>query len=846
MSNQATTGQPSARFNHRLPAEGRHLKRHDLCGGWSFRQVGEPDWLPAQVPGSNFTDLLRNGRIADPFYRDNERALQWVEKEDWEYATTFQLSAADLALPQQRLVFEGLDTYAEVYLNGQLALQGSNMFRAYEAEVKPLLRAGENELLVRFRSPLAAVAAQSAAAGFTYPAGNDHSEEKLSVFARKAPYHYGWDWGPRFVTSGIWRPAYLLSYEGPRLLHAALTTVALHAEGGRVAIELEIEAQRAEPASMALDIGQGRWQWAQSLSLSPGLNRFRFELDLPGAEYWWPRGMGEPQLYELNWTLSQNGAACWQRQERFGLCDIRLVREADEQGHSFYFAVNGQPVFAKGANYIPQDSFLERAGEAHYRRTFEDMAAANMNMVRIWGGGIYEEALFYELADEYGIMVWQDFMFACSMYPGDEAFLQSVAEEAVYNLKRLKGHACLALWCGNNEIAVGWQHWGWQKQYGYTAAQCEQLEADYERLFEQLLPSLVAEHDPGRDYLSSSPMYDYSKREQYRHGDVHYWGVWHEEAPFEDYKQAVPRFMSEYGFQSFPLLPSVENYTLPEDRSVESDVMQLHQKHPRGNSIIRKYLLADYAPPKDFEDFLYLSQVLQAEGIRTAIEAHRLAKPFCMGTLYWQLNDCWPVASWSGIDYYGRWKALHYAVGRAFQPIIAVPSTEGADWHCALLSDMRQAQSLSLRTSLYLLDGRLLYTEEQQLHLPANGKSEVSWRHLQAAAQAYAPEQLSIRFQIHLEQGLHYENSHYLVPPKALALHPPKLSLSSRQEGGSLIVKLRAEVVIKNLCLWAEGLNGNFSDNFFDLYPGADKEVRMDQVEGLGSGVELRWTAVGQ
>ncbi len=798
-----------------------------LLEGWSFRKAGSSEWLPARVPGNNFSDLLRQGEISDPYYRAAENDLQWIEKEDWEYRMVFDAAPARLKFRRHKLVFEGLDTYADVYLNGELVLNAQNMFLAYQVEVGHLLKAGANELRVLFRSPIKEVQPLAEAAGFTYPAGNDHAEEKLSVFTRKAPYHYGWDWGPRFVSSGIWRPVTWVSFGLARLTAANLVTQSLTEQGGIALAEVTVEAASAGDYTLVLEIGEGRWRFEQEASLEPGGNKLAFEVTLEGGDYWWPRGWGEPVLYDLKWQLQQSGETIDRTTGRFGLCTIKLIREADEEGRSFYFEVNGQPIFAKGANYIPQDSFLDRPSEAHYRQVFEDMAAANMNMVRVWGGGVYEADLFYDLADEYGIMVWQDFMFACTMYPGDPDFIENVRAEALYNIGRLKGHPSLALWCGNNEIAVAWQYWGWQEEYGYTEAQCKRMASDYERLFEAVLPEMVFEHDPTRDYLPSSPVYDYSEHHHYNQGDVHYWGVWHEEAPFSTYQWAVPRFMSEYGFQSFPLLESVKRYAEPEDWSIESPVMQLHQKHPRGNGIIRKYLLEHYRVPKDFESFLYLSQLLQAEGIRIAIEAHRKAKPFCMGTLYWQLNDCWPVASWSGIDYYGQWKALHYAVRQAFSPLLAVLETEAEEWSVTVVSDLPTEQCIRLSTGLYRLSGQRLQHEERNLLVEANGKTRLELNGLQEAALGQDPADLWLRVQLEDGEGLVYDQTAFLAPVRQLNLPKPAIRVGTDASEQQLAVTLESDALAKGVHVSLDGLPGNFSDNFFDLCPGEPKTVHL-------------------
>jgi beta-mannosidase len=823
------------------------LRQYELRENWSFRQKGSEEWLTASVPGCNFTDLLRHGLIKDPFFRDNEAQLQWVEKEDWEYRTYFHCSEEDLAFAGQVLQFQGLDTFAAVYLNGVCILEADNMFRTYEISVAGQLQAGANELWVRFFAPVSFVADRAREAGLTYPAGNDHSDNKRSVFCRKAPYHFGWDWGPRFVTAGIWRPIRLLFFRSVRSVQSALTTLAADEDGGIICSEWTIESIGNQMVQLTLDIGDGQWSFEETVSLQPGIHTYTFTHELSDAQRWWPRGLGEPTLYNVRRTVSSGDVLHSETKDRFGLRTIRLIREADDFGRSFYFSVNDQPYYIKGANYIPQDSFLDRVTPERYRQVYADALAANMNMLRVWGGGIYEEDLFYELADENGVLIWQDFMFACSMYPGDSDFLASVKTEALDNMHRLKKHPSLALWCGNNEVEVGWKYWGWTEEYGYTPEQEKQLARDYQLLFERLLPDLVEQADPTRDYLASSPMYDYSETDRYADGDIHYWGVWHEEEPFHTFLTHVPRFMSEYGFQSFPVMESVQKYTSREDWSIDSPVMQLHQKHPRGNGIIKAYLEADYRSPKDFSSFLYLSQVLQAEGIRLAIEAHRGAKPFCMGTLYWQLNDCWPVASWSGIDYYGRWKALHYAVRDAYRDLFLVVRTEKGPWQSFLVSDLPHRYRVTCVWELTRLNGEILYTHNLRVDLAPQEKQEFLLSDLQAEARKYPAAGVCLRYRIETGEGVAYRHATYLVPVRELELEEPDLQWQVHSGTDSVDITVSSNKLVKNLYLWLPEEEGHFSDNFFDLFPGEPRRITLRGVDPKRCSPDrLRWTSIYQ
>jgi beta-mannosidase len=490
---------------------------------------------------------------------------------------------------------------------------------------------------------------------------------------------------------------------------------------------------------------------------------------------------------------------------------------------SFFFELNGVPLFAKGANYIPQDPFQPRVGEEAYRQLIDNVCKANMNMLRVWGGGIYEEDLFYELCDEKGILVWQDFMFACAMYPGDTAFLENVKVEAIQNLKRLRRHPSIALWCGNNENKEGWHRWGWQP--AFSEAQRRDRWRDYEALFHKLLPELVATYQPEVDYWPSSPSYGRGNPRHLFEGDSHYWGVWHDAEPFDILAQRIPRFMSEFGFQAFPGPKTIAEFSAPEDRQLLSPVMQAHQKHPRGNELIMTYLERDLPKPRDFDDFLYLSQLLQAEGMRLGLEAQRRARPFCMGTLYWQLNDCWPVASWSGLDYRGRWKALHYAVREAFaEEMISVEKRE-EQLRLWLVSDRLDTLSnCELQVELWGTRGRLLRVKRLPLELlPA--QSQV---YEQLSAAAWGGKKAKKRFlRLALRDGEGKEVAEkffYFLPPKDLNLPRPQLHWEVQKHQKGYWIHLRTDKPARAIRL-SHPAEGWFSDNYFDLVPGAGKSI---------------------
>jgi beta-mannosidase len=834
-----------------------NTKEESLClnGQWQFRQYGDKEWLAAQVPGCNFSDLLNNLQINDPFHRNEESQLQWIEKHDWEYRKLFNINESMLAVSALDLVFAGLDTYCDVYLNDVLILQSNNMFVGHKISCKQWLTVGENTLHIIFRSPINEVMPIFRDNGFTYPAENDKSEERLSVFTRKAPYHYGWDWGPRFVTSGIWRSVSLEVVNQVSIDDVYVQQEKLSEDLAQ--LNFQISLTGAEQFNGTIHIEclniNGLSQRIESQQIDIAVVDHNQSLNIPlvvdNPNLWWPNGLGDAFLYQFKVSLFSEQQCLDAKELSIGLRTIEVINEKDEFGESFYLKVNGQPTFMKGANYIPSDSFLDRVSSSKYEKIFDDAVAANMNMLRVWGGGIYENDEFYQLADQRGILIWQDFMFACSLYPADDDFLNTVADEVEYNVKRLRNHACIALWCGNNETEMGIEFWQWPTTFNYSDELYRKLKQDYSKLFKTVLPELVERFDPERFYFSSSPIGYWENKEDDNRGDNHYWGVWHGEEPFSEFKQRVPRFMSEFGFQSFPIMDSVKKYSIEEDWHIDSAVMKSHQKHPRGNSLIRQYMKDEYQDPKDFESFLYLSQVQQALGLKIAFEAHRSAMPFCMGTLYWQFNDCWPVASWSGIDYYGRWKALHYQAQRCFKNI-AVFVEEGVNENddalmVNIVCDKRESETLKLTEQLMTLDGQQLWTQQiviETMPLSSEVYSSKSINNLLAEANKNDVVFVTYIHNINSkgEQGsLISEAFHYFTSTKDLNLVDANLTVHKSAEDNQIKLSLLADNLMRQVYVSIEDLDGNFSDNFFDLLPHSTKEISIDTADKTDQEVAL-------
>jgi beta-mannosidase len=804
------------------------LSRMILNEGWKFRQAGKESWFPAAVPGCVHLDLLDNGLIEDPFYRDSEMRLQWIGKSDWEYQVSFLITMDQMRQDQIELIFRGLDTYAAVYLNADLVLQTDNMFREWRIPCKEYLHTGENRLRVCFRSPINEILPVMQAMSYQLPASNDQGE-KTSPFTRKAPYHFGWDWGPRYVTCGVWQPVYFEFWNEAKIGDFHIRQNHVDAENAELTAVLEIEASKEGSASIVvMDDGRSFRVLQSEVLLKKGKNTFSFPVTIKKPKLWWPNGLGGQPLTAFHSRLMMGGKLIDRAVRRIGLRSAELRQEPDSWGKSFMFVVNGIPVFAKGGNWIPADNFVTRISHEKYRHLLQSCRDANMNMLRVWGGGIYEQDEFYDLCDELGILVWQDFMFACSMYPGDQGFLDTVQEEAVYQVRRLRNHPSLVLWCGNNEIETAWFHWGWKE------AVPSGVWDDYRAIFHEILPSVCSAYDPGRYYWPSSPSSNLeADANDPGMGDGHYWGVWHAALPFEAYEEQFHRFQSEYGFQSFPEMKTVQTYTLPQDRDIESSVMLAHQKHPRGNQLIREYMLRHFPKPKDFPSFLYLSQVLQAEGIKIGAEHFRRIMPRCMGSLYWQINDCWPVASWSSIDYFGRWKALQYYARRFYSPVLVSTHEVDGEIQVTIISDRIEPIQARLHCTLMDFDGNIQREETLPVTIAPLQSQVLDRFQKEDWLQGQDPKKVFLFLEVRKGKESLSSNTLFFEPMKDLPLPKPAIDSRIIPRGGGFQIILSADQLARGVYLSTEKAEGFFSDNYFDLIPGNDKMLTFLPAEKI-------------
>ena len=632
----------------------------EINSGWQMRQAGWEEFLPASVPGSVYHDLMQNGKMDDPFWRDNfPKALKRMDH-DYEYKTEFAADKALLKSDAVLLRFEGIDTVADVFLNGEKLGHTENMHRTFEFEVKDLLKEEGNELRVLLHSPTRFIKEE-----YKHNVA-DGSEEAMVGFAnlRKTHCMFGWDWGPRLPDAGLWRPVKLLGIEKARVDSVYVTQ---KHEDGKVTLHFDVDADVYDrEALMGYTVLITDPDGKETLCKgSPE------EIVIERPQLWWPNGFGAQPLYTVEVRLYAGGKQVDAWKKRIGLRTLTMHIEKDAYGESFAHEVNGVQVFAMGADYIPEDSIFPRINEARTRELLRQCKEAHFNTIRVWGGGYYPDDWFYDACDEMGLMVWQDFLFACAVYNLTDEFEDNIRAEFADNIKRLRHHASLALWCGNNEMEMFVERGLWVK----TPIQ----KSDYVKMYEYILPKVLKELDPQTFYWPASPSSGggFDDPNGFDRGDVHYWDVWHGNVPFTDYRRYYFRYLSEFGFQSFPSVETVKTFALPEDCNPFSYVMEKHQRNNAANGKIMNYLYQTYLYPTSFDAFVYASQLLQADAIRYGVEHFRRNRGRCMGAVYWQLNDCWPVISWASIDYCGRWKALHYAAKRFFRPLTLSCAEEG-------------------------------------------------------------------------------------------------------------------------------------------------------------------------
>ncbi len=793
---------------------------------WRFRDTSAKSWLRATVPGCVHADLLAAGKIPDPFFGTNELDLQWIERRDWEYRTIFNASPSLLEEEVIELVADGLDTIATVTLNGKKIATTDNMFVAHRWDIKRYLRRGRNELLIHFRSAMDYV--EKTRANFAPPqeycdpVGN-------SVRIRKQQCQFGWDWGPRFVTAGIWRDLRIEGWSASRLTHVRIAQI--HEVKGAIALTIHPEfTQIPAQASMTVTCSLRGVEVARATG-----GPMPLVIDIPSPQRWWPAGQGAQPLYDVEVVVRDSAeSVIGLVRRRVGLRTIKLDRQPDCWGESFQFVVNGRPIFIKGANWIPAHSFVAQLTRKNYARDLGAAVEAHMNCVRVWGGGIYESEDFYDLCDELGLLVWHDFMFACALYPADRAFVESVRAEATGQVRRIHHRACLALWCGNNELV--------QLNNQYLRKD-PALMRGYQKIFHDVLPAVLSAHDGTTDYWPTSEwrgVYETGHALGEKSGDSHFWDVWHARHPVKDYEKWAFRFCSEFGMQSYSSPATNATFCPPGEANIFGPTMENHQKNRSGNQIILDYVSRRYRSPKSQDDLIYLSQLNQAYCMQTGVEHYRRLMPRCMGALYWQLNDCWPAASWSSIEFTGRWKALHHAARRFYAPALVcahVPGDETSiignyrrstvrEVHLYTVYDAPVAVKGILRWDLFHLEGRVVLSGTKKVILRHGESVRHQTLDLIKPLAAYGRDHLYLRIALDVDGTAVSEQTVFLAPPRFLSLPKARIRATVRcLSPNRAVITFRSAVFQHATAFDLLGLAHSASDNFFDLYPNEAKSI---------------------
>ena len=804
---------------------------------WEFlyvKSASDSVWLPASYDFNIYSTLFMNKIIPYAYNSSTADSLEWVQQRIWKCRYKFSVTQNIFQKKNIVMHFEGLDTYADVFLNGEKILSANNFFRSWEVDVKKYLKEEDNVLLIVFKPVKQTTDSLRKLLPYELP-GSEY------VFTRKPAMQFGWDFAHKFLTCGISKPVQLIYWDDFRFKDIQLHQLTLTDTSATLSADLFYENHLQGNVELRItDTVAHHTFYTRIIELNEsGKTQINFEIKNP--KRWWCNGYGEPYLYHLKFDLGYyNLDTLFSVVKNYGARTIQLSRihELDGTATSFEFIINGVPVFIKGANYVPSDALMRGRNIIETdRQLILSAKESHMNMMRVWGGGSYASDEFYNECDANGIMVWQDFPFACAMYPGDFAFINNVSEEIKENVLRIRTHPSLALWCGNNEIQEGWFNWEWQKQFHYSESDSLKIWSDYQKLFDKKIPQLLLLYDYETPYWSSSPSIGWGHKESLEYGDVHYWGVWWGMEPFYSYITHTGRFVSEYGFQSFPSMYCLHHFLKPEELYLYSPALKVHQKHPTGFETIQTYLKRDFDTTADFEDYIYLSQLLQARGMSTAIEAHRRTMPYCMGTMYWQLNDCWPAISWSSIDYSGQKKAFHYQLSRLYNTYLLSMVKKENKIQCWIISDSLKSCVAQLQLSLWNFSGELLWKCNMDYNINAQSSELFFQLSIDSLLKKYDSTEIVLHGVLMSGEKKLSDADYFFCTPKNLKLQNPEIKYEVDRSGKwKFPSSIEVSCIKPAFGIYASVLMGkeqneigfDLSDNYFSLYPNENKIIRVN------------------
>jgi len=825
------------------------MKNFTLNGEWILRQIGRDEEIPAIVPGSVMCDFLREGKLDDPFWRENEEEATALFENDFEYSRFFTVDKDFLNADCVDLVMSGIDTLADVFLNGKKLAHLENMHRTWRFDVKEMLHEGKNDVRIYFYSPNEYIRKNHLRGDITYASDGNMNG---TGYLRKAHCQFGWDWGPKIPDAAIWRSIDLYAYSVASIEDTYISQI--H-DAGNVSLKFDVKVKPTDlkmfwanntqlEACIAIVAPNGE-EIIVTEKAYEGSNTYK--VDIPSAELWWPNGYGDQPLYKVKITLNHDGSELDTYACRIGLRTITVSTEKDEWGSEFCVVVNGVKIFGMGADYIPEDSMFTKVTPERTRRLLSDCVRANFNMIRVWGGAHYPNDFFYDICDELGLVVWQDLMFACNIYDLTDEFAENIEKEAIDNIKRLRHHASLGLWCGNNEMEWGWV--AWDDVIGHAP----KLKADYTKMFELILPRIAKETDPNTFYWVASPSSGggFDDPNASLSGNSHYWDVWHGLKPFTDYRNHDLRFCSEFGFESFPALKTIETFAVESegDFNIFSPVMEAHQKRTGGNGKILYYISETFRYPKDFKSLIYVSQILQMESIRYGVEHWRRFRGKCMGAIYWQLNDCWPVASWSSIDYFYRWKALHYGAKRFYAPVMATIFDEGKAMrffaHNESMSDVSGTLIISLKDKQF----NVIDTKKIDVNIPKLSAGEVFHMDYSDLINSIPKERNSfVECVFMMNDEMISKAVTLFVAAKKFDYVKPSYVVDVKDEGNQFSITVKSDTFAQFVEVDIEGEDCVFSDNYFDISSSEGVKIsiekcslseKMQQVESLKRAIKL-------